>query len=104
MTDYVQAGVIGLDIILEIKDNGAAANVSGATVKQILLRKPNGTVVEKDAVFFTNGNDGKLKYTTIDGDIDKNAPGKYKAQAYVEMPGFTGYSTIYTFEAKRNLP
>lgn len=101
MSDFIQAGAIGLIMTLTIEEDGAAVNISSATTKKIKIRKPGGSVLEKDALFVTNGSDGKLTYTTIDGDIDK--VGDYKVQAYVAMTGFTGHSSIVMFEAKKNL-
>lgn len=101
MTDYIQVGAIGLVMTLTIEEDGAVVNISSATAKTIKIRKPGGAVLTKNAAFTTNGSDGKLTYTTLADDIDK--VGEYKVQAYVEMTGFTGHSSIVTFEAKKNL-
>lgn len=101
MSDNIQVGVIGLVITLTITEDDVAVNVSSATTKTIKIRKPDGTVMTKTAAFTTTGADGKLTYTTVANDID--LAGEYKAQAYVVMSGFTGHSTIVTFEAKRNV-
>lgn len=101
MSDFIQVGAIGLVMTLTVEEDGAAVNVSSASTKKIKIRKPGGAVLEKDAAFTTNGTDGKLTYTTISGDIDK--VGEYRVQAYVVMSGFTGSSSIATFEAKKNL-
>ena len=101
MSDNIQVGVIGLVMTLTILEDGVAVNISSAATRKIKIRKPGGEVLERDAEFSTNGNDGKLTYTTISGDINK--VGEYKVQAYVIMTGFTGHSTVATFEAKKNL-
>ncbi|MDQ3007191.1 MAG: BppU family phage baseplate upper protein [Chloroflexota bacterium] len=101
MSDNIQVGAIGLVITLTIMEDGAAVNISSAATRKIKIRKPDGTVLEKDAAFTTNGSDGKLTYTTVSGDIDQ--VGQYKVQAYVEMSSFTGHSTIRTLDAKNNL-
>lgn len=35
-----------------------------------------------------------IKYVTVDGDLD--APGTWKLQAYVEMPGWKGFGEVAT--------
>jgi len=101
MSENIQVGVIGLVMTLTIEEDNVAVNISSATTKQIKVRKPDGSVMDKAADFSTNGSDGKLTYTTIADDIDM--VGEYQAQAYVVMTGFTGHSTVVSFEAKRNL-
>ena len=71
-----------IEVIIKDEDN-VAIDVSAATVKTIRLRNPAGTVMEKTAVFVTDGTDGKIKYTTVDGDLD--ATGDWRTQAYIEI-------------------
>jgi len=49
---------------------GVVIDISGATTKQILFRKPDATILTKTATFTTDGTDGKLTYTTISTDVD----------------------------------
>lgn len=56
--------------ITVVDDDGVAVDISGATSKQIVFLKPDETVVTKTAVFVSDGSDGKIKYTTIAGDLD----------------------------------
>ena len=86
-------GDVGTVIELTIKDeNGDAVNVSAATVKQIKFDKPGAAPsVTKTAVFSTNGSDGKIRYTTITGDID--VPGEWKARGYVELGSSVKFHT-----------
>lgn len=75
----------GSALELVCKEGGAAVNISSATVKKIYLQKPDGTVVEKTAVFSSDGSDGKIKYSLEAGVLD--ATGEWKAQGYVELSG-----------------
>jgi len=49
---------------------GTAVDISAATTKNFLFRKPDATVLTKTATFVTDGTDGQLTYTTITTDID----------------------------------
>ena len=63
---------IGTVITVIIKDSsGTIVDVSSATVtKNIVLKKPDGTIETKGASFTTNGTDGSIYYTTISGDLN----------------------------------
>lgn len=103
MIDTLQQGTIGAVFELTVLDNtGAIVNLSSASTKQILFRKPSKTTVTKDAAFTTNGTDGKLRYTTTsEDDLDK--AGAWQMQAYVVTPTVTGHTQIVSFTVLRNL-
>ena len=61
---------IGTVFKVTIKDSAAVVNVSTATTKQIILKKPSGTKLTKDASFFTDGSDGIITYTTVRGNVE----------------------------------
>lgn len=89
-------GDIGTVVELTILDStGAAFNASGATTKQILLRKPTGVVLTKTASFTTDGTDGKIRYTLASGDID--VPGPWAIRGRVAS-GSYDYSTYWIRE------
>ncbi len=60
----------GTRLIVVVEEDGEPLDISTATAKTLELTKPDGTVESKTAVFFTDGTDGKLLYTTIAGDMD----------------------------------
>lgn len=76
-------------------------DISSATDKKIYFESPSGIVSEKNAIFSTNGEDGKIRYVTIVNDL--NVAGNWKAQGYVAMSNFQGKSTIVTFKVNPNL-
>ena len=82
-------------------DGDSVVDISSATVKQIKLRAPSGTVLTKDASFTTDGTDGKLEYTCIVSDLDE--VGTWQSQVYLEMSGWTGHSDIQRFQVYDNL-
>lgn len=89
-------------IELEIKEGHKISNISDATVKNIIIEKPDSTLVTKSGSFITDGTDGLLYCRTISTDL--NQAGDYNAQAYIESPNFNGYSTPITFTVYANLP
>lgn len=99
--DEIHVGDVGTVFTVTIMDGAAIVNISTATVKQILYKKPDGTVLTKTADFSTNGSDGKIKYVTVVGDLD--AAGTWSIQGYVEMPAGKWHSDISQFEVFKNL-
>ncbi len=84
----LHTGDEGTIIRLKLYDGDDIIDISPASgqVKQLKFRKPSGAVVEKDAVFTTDGTDGQLQYTTesgIDNILDE--AGKWFVQAYLEF-------------------
>jgi len=49
---------------------GTVVDISAATTKNFLFRKPDASVLTKTATFVTDGTDGQLTYTTLSTDID----------------------------------
>ena len=80
---------------------GLFVDISSATTKTIKLQKTDGTVVEKTAVFTTDGTDGYIQYITVTGDIDQ--AGGWKIQGFVDGPNFRNHSTIKSFLVYENL-
>ena len=39
--------------------------------KEIIFKKPGGTLLSKSATFTNTGTDGKIEYKTVAGDIDE---------------------------------
>ncbi len=85
-----------------IKDNKKQiVDISTATTKKFKFKKPDGTKVEKDCVFVTDGKDGKLKYLAIPDFLDPI--GDWEYQAYVVLTSGKWNSDIHSFRVHRNL-
>jgi hypothetical protein len=77
-------------------------DISTSTSKIIVFTKPDGSILEKTALFVTDGTDGKISYSTVDGDIDQ--AGMWKIQAEVEFGSGSYYhSNIKLFKVMCNL-
>jgi len=92
---------IGTIFEAEFLDAGAVLDISGATTKELLFRKPDGTKVAEAGLFTTDGTDGKLRYTTIADFLD--ASGRWSVQGRVVLPAGTWSSDITAFHVYPNL-
>lgn len=100
----IRVGDVGTVLVVVIVDEaGVAVDVSAATVKTIFLKKPGtgGTVLTKAASLDTTGIDGKIKWTTIAGDL--SVPGVWTIQGRVTVGGATWSSDESEFLVKSNL-
>jgi hypothetical protein len=98
----VHVGDIGTDFRITIQDcDGDIIDISSATSKTIIFKKPNGSLLTKDADFVTDGTDGLINYIVSSGDID--AAGSWKIQSQIIMPSGTWSSDFQTFKVHRNL-
>jgi len=86
---------IGTQILITIKEDNVAVDLSTATVKQFDFKKKDGTTMVKEADFYTDGTDGILEYITISGDIDQ--VGKWSVQPYLELPNWQGHTQKIDF-------
>lgn len=85
-----------------VKDqDGAVVNVSAASVKQIILKKPGAASAAKTATFTTDGSDGKIEYQVTTAELD--TVGEWERQAYVVLATRPYRSDISRFPVKANL-
>ena len=87
-------------VITIVDEDGEAVNVASATVMKILLRKPDDEEMVKTAVLDTDGSDGKIKYLTIDGDLDQH--GTWEIQGFVKIGSSENYTAWESFRVIRN--
>ena len=92
---------VGTQFLVTVKDGSSAVNISSATTKQLIIKKPSGTKLTKAAAYSTDGADGKIYYNTVADDLDE--AGTYKLQGKVVISDGTFYTDITTFKVHRNL-
>lgn len=100
----IHVGDVGTELVVTVLDeDGDAVDVSAATTKTILLRKPGpaGGVLSKAAAFDATGADGRIKYTTQAGDLD--TPGIWSIQGYVVLASGRWHTLTGTFRVRANL-
>ena len=97
----IHLGDIGTVFTVTLKDSDDIINISSATTKLFIFKRPGGTTLTRTAVLVTDGTDGKEKYVIIAGDLDE--VGKWQIQPYTVFPNWTGRSDIGTFIVHPNL-
>lgn len=103
MACEIHEGDIGTIFRLTIVDcDSVAIDISTATVKDIVFKKPDGTSVTKAGVFYTNGTDGIIDYTTIADDLNMIGE-NWKIQAVVTLSTGRWSSDVGTFTVYGNL-
>lgn len=85
----IYVGDVGTEIILD-----CGADISNATVREIVARKPNGQVVTWAA---TASGTNAIKRTVQAGDID--VAGRWMLQAKVVTPTWSGLGETFAMTA-----
>ena len=97
----VQKNTIGFAINVQVLTNFKPMDLSEASVKTLLLKKPSGAVIQRSLSFLNNGSDGKLIYYTVSGDLDQD--GDWQLQAQVSNPDGIWWTDTTTFTVLPNL-
>lgn len=92
MGEKPYVGDIGTEILLD-----CGSDITAATDKKILVKKPDGTTHEWTDVAIQGGT--KLQYFTVSGDFDQD--GVYYFQAYVLLPTWQGKGETVELEVFR---
>ena len=93
---------VGTAFVVTVKDEtNTIVDISTASVKKIFLKKPDKTVISKDAVLTTNGTDGKMQIVTASGDL--SVKGQWIGQGKVIFPAGQWFTTNFSFEVEGNL-
>lgn len=92
---------IGTVFEVTIKDGSVVVDVSGATTKQIIFQKPDGTKITKAAVFTTDGVNGKIEYVSVSGDLD--TVGTWQLQGRVVIAAGDFHTDLSEFEVHENI-
>lgn len=98
----IHVGDVGTRFTVTVTDDGGVpVDVSTATTKELKLRPPSGSTLQRAAAFVTDGSNGRLYYDTVAGDL--SAPGEWELQAHVILPSGEWHSDITTFDVVGNL-
>jgi hypothetical protein len=97
-----QRGDVGIALIVDVVDQDCnPVDIRTATSLQIALGYPSGETSSFEAVFLTDGSDGKMVYYTEEGDL--NEAGEYIIQGIVTMGGAEKSTKRSTFLARDNV-
>jgi len=94
--DEIHVGDIGSTFIVTVKDGTSAVDISGATSKRLILRRPDTTILDNAGTFTTNGFDGKLQYTTVADDLTLAGSWEIQAKVVITSGTFTSSSAKFT--------
>lgn len=99
----IRVGDIGTVFYGTILDQDSViVDLSTVTTKQVILLRPDGTFIQKDASFVTDGTNGQLSYTTESQDL--NMCGVWRIQWYVVFSASRLWKTdIHNFKVYSNL-
>ena len=98
----IHVGDVGTSFRAVIKDeNDEIVDVSGATTKTITFKKPDGTLLVKDAELYTDGTDGIIEYISEENDLDDC--GNWRLQGRVVFASGHWKSSIHDFKVEANL-
>ena len=97
---------IGTIIRVTVQDTNTSCvaeslDISSATTKNFILKKPDGTKVTLAGVFTTDGTNGQIQYVTIANDLDQ--VGDWKLQLHLVLSDGTWRSEIGYFRVINNL-
>lgn len=99
---YIQKNDVGLAIRVTIKDqDDIVVDVSGATTKELIFKKPDDSIVTKTASFYTDGTDGVIQYVTESNFLD--TAGIWSVQGHIVLAGGEWKTTIDEFSVNKNL-
>jgi hypothetical protein len=101
----VHVGDVGTVIEVTLRDeDNKIVNVANALTKKMSFRAPDGrSVIEKDAALVTTGVDGRISYTTIDGDTVLNVAGRWVVQVFVTFPSGAWHTDSSPVDVAGNL-
>lgn len=102
MNSAIGQNDLGTLLVATFQDvDGTVIDVSDATTRQILVRKPSGEVETLTASFTTDGTDGKIQATGAATTFDEF--GLYEIQARIAGTGFAHSSRSVGFGVHRVL-
>ena len=101
MPSEIHVGNLGTRFSITIQEGGSGINISGATTKDVIFRKPDDEVIVRSGVLTGDGTDGKMYYDIVSGDL--NAAGHYRLQGRVALSSSTYYTNIYHFQVHCNV-
>jgi hypothetical protein len=102
MSSEIHLNDVGTQFLVTVIDGlEIPMDISMATTKEIIFKKPSGVLVTKTASFFTDGTEGKIYYVSQAADLDEI--GAWKIQCHVITATSNWHTNFSTFKVHRNL-
>ena len=92
----------GAQFRLTIRNAQGTTDVSGVVTKLMTFHRPDGSTIQREAAFYTDGTDGVICYTTIAGDL--NVSGAWRVLAHVDFGQTEFQSEIHSFSVHATSP
>lgn len=92
---------IGMQFKVTLSDADVAVDLSIYTTRQIIFKKPSGSLLTKTASLYTDGTDGIMYYTSVSGDLDE--VGIWKLQCQLTNASESHRTEIGSFKVYGNL-
>lgn len=84
-----------------LDENEDVVDISGATTKNFLVKKPDDTTTTWTGTFTTDGTDGKFRFASIAGTFDQE--GEWSLQGRIVLPAWDGRTDWYDFLVHPNV-
>ena len=101
MAEEIHVGDFGTLFIITVQERGRSVDISSMVEKKIKFEKPDQNIFERNLAFLTDGTDGKVTYTVVEGDL--NVAGEWKLQVWLENNLGDWSSEITSFTVYSNL-
>ena len=82
-------------------EQDAIVDLGSATVRVLHFRKPSGVLVTKSTTLTTDGSDGKMRYVSLENDLDM--AGIWRVEGYIETPTGEWTTNQHRFRVYPNL-
>jgi hypothetical protein len=103
--EFIHVDDVGTSFVVTLIEDGEALDVHEATTKRIIFKKPDGTLLTKEAEFASSGDeagtDGQIECVSASGDLDQ--AGVWSLQAYIAFGSSRWHSDTTQFRVMENL-
>lgn len=100
--EELHVGDVGTRLVVTLVDaQEEIVDISASTLKQYILKKPDGTISVLNVTFVTDGSDGQLHFITTSTTF--TIAGYYKLQVYLEEDTNSWHTDKVTFRVWPNL-
>lgn len=97
----IHKGDIGTTFLIIVEEDGAPADLSSATLANLIFKDPIGRKITRPLSKVTTGADGQFYYMTVEGDLGMD--GTWKSQAFVQTNIGSWSTEVVEFEVFPNL-
>jgi len=101
MSDQIHKNDVGTEFVCTFKDNDVILPIDTATTRELIFKKPDGSILTKTPTLLTDGADGIAVYKSIVDDLD--VVGRWSLQGRLVFATGTWHTTIAEFVVYDNL-